>query len=129
MSFVSEGQISIKFKIVGTPASVPVDAMLNYSYADEINSFTGKFPVQVTNQVCGTVTDIDGNLYDVIPIGDHCWSTKNLNVSHYRNGDPIPEIQDYQEWANATTGAWCYYQNNSANGPVYGKLYKLGCCK
>src|SRR6185436_8282415 len=24
---------------------------------------------------------------------------------------------------NAGTGAWCYYENNSANGPIFGKLY------
>jgi uncharacterized protein (TIGR02145 family) len=47
----------------------------------------------------------------------------NLDVTTYRNGDPIPEITDQTQWNNLTTGAWCYYQNNTANGAIYGKLY------
>ena len=48
---------------------------------------------------------------------------KNLDVSKYRNGDDIPQVTDATTWANLTTGAWCYYENNTANGTVYGKLY------
>lgn len=51
------------------------------------------------------------------------WMIKNLDVSTYSDGTPIPEVQDYNEWATLTTGAWCYYENNSENGTVYGKLY------
>lgn len=50
------------------------------------------------------------------------WTTQNLDVSHYRNGDPIPNIQDYTEWENTKTGAWCYYDNNIENRK-YGKIY------
>lgn len=70
-----------------------------------------------------TVTDIEGNHYNTIRICDQTWLKSNLNVSHYRNGDQIPQVQDPAQWANLTTGAWCYYENNSANGTVYGKLY------
>ena len=59
----------------------------------------------------------------VVLIGTQVWMTKNLNLSRYRNGDPIPHVQDPTAWAALTTGAWCYYLNNTANGPVYGKLY------
>ena len=48
---------------------------------------------------------------------------KNLNVSKYRNGDPIPQVTNASQWGTLTTGAWCYYANNTANGIVYGKLY------
>lgn len=48
---------------------------------------------------------------------------ENLAVSRYRNGDEIPQVQDAAEWNRLTTGAWCYYENNSANGVTYGKLY------
>ncbi len=58
-----------------------------------------------------------------VRIGNQIWMTKNLNVARYRNGDPIPQVTNPKQWANLTTGAWCYYQNNSANGIVYGKLY------
>ena len=58
-----------------------------------------------------------------IKIGTQTWSTKNLDVTTYRNGDAIPQVQDKNSWENLTTGAWCYYKNNSANGIKYGKLY------
>jgi uncharacterized protein (TIGR02145 family) len=51
------------------------------------------------------------------------WMTENLNVDHYRNGDPIPEVKDLVEWSKLKTGAWCYYQNDQENGKKYGKLY------
>ena len=59
----------------------------------------------------------------VILIGNQMWTTKNLDVAAYRNGDAIPQVQDTSAWANLTTGAWCYYANNNANGTTYGKLY------
>ena len=51
------------------------------------------------------------------------WTTQNLDVTTYRNGDIIPQITDPTEWANATTGAWCYPNNDPALGAIYGKLY------
>ena len=58
-----------------------------------------------------------------IKIGDQTWTTKNLDVDTYRNGDAIPQVQDTSAWANLTTGAWCYYENETANCTTYGKLY------
>lgn len=60
---------------------------------------------------------------DTVNIGGVNWTTRNLNVITYRNGDPIPEVTDPTEWANLTTGAWCYYDNNPVNGEIYGRLY------
>lgn len=68
----------------------------------------------------GTVTDINGNVYNTVVIGNQIWMKENLNVSKYRNGDAIPQLTN---WQNKTTGVWCYYGNNSSNGNVYGKLY------
>jgi uncharacterized protein (TIGR02145 family) len=58
-----------------------------------------------------------------VTIGNQIWSSTNLDVSTYRDGTPIPEVIDPTQWVNLTTGAWCYYNNDSANGTVYGKLY------
>ncbi len=58
-----------------------------------------------------------------IKIGDQIWMVKNLNVDHYRNGDPIPEVKDIEKWANLKTGAWCYFINDPILGAIYGKLY------
>ncbi len=59
-----------------------------------------------------------------VTIGNQIWCSKNLDVSTYRNGDVIPHVTDPTAWANLTTGAWCWYNNDSANYAVtYGRLY------
>ena len=69
--------------------------------------------------------DFDGNIYPsiIMSVNGCNWTTKNLNVCHYRNGDIIPQVTDQAQWSNLTTGAWCWYNNDSANFSQYGKLY------
>jgi uncharacterized protein (TIGR02145 family) len=71
------------------------------------------------------ITDVDGNSYPTIVTNcnNQTWMQKNLNVSHYRNGDVIPQVTNPGQWRTLTSGAWCYYNDDSANGPIYGKLY------
>jgi uncharacterized protein (TIGR02145 family) len=76
-----------------------------------------------SNQTNSSVVDIDGNTYQLVSICNQTWTKSNLNVSKYNNGDPIPQVTDPYEWRSLTTGAWCYYNNDSSNGAVYGKLY------
>lgn len=71
----------------------------------------------------GTVTDIDGNVYKTIKIGDKWWMAENLKVTHYRNGDVIPNITDDTEWKNLTSGAYSNYNNDVDNVATYGRLY------
>ncbi len=59
----------------------------------------------------------------VVTIGTQAWTSKNLDVSTYRNGDVIPQVQDANAWASLSTGAWCYFNNDASNGTKYGKLY------
>jgi len=70
-----------------------------------------------------TVTDIDGNLYHTVQIGNQCWTQSNLKVSKYRNGDTIPTGLNNSDWGNTTTGACSIYDNNSLNDDIVGKLY------
>ncbi|WNM19382.1 fibrobacter succinogenes major paralogous domain-containing protein [Flavobacterium capsici] len=69
------------------------------------------------------VTDINGTAYNSVILNGQEWTTKNLSVTKYRNGDVIPQVQDATQWAALTTGAWCYYSYQTSNGTVYGKLY------
>jgi uncharacterized protein (TIGR02145 family) len=64
---------------------------------------------------------------EIVWIGCNAWMTKNLDVDHYRNGDPIPKVSypgSAGAWAALTTGAYCYFNNDSATyAAIYGKLY------
>jgi uncharacterized protein (TIGR02145 family) len=71
----------------------------------------------------GTVTDIDGNVYQTVTIGTQVWMAENLKVTHYRNGDTIPNVTDGFTWWNLTTGAYCDYNNDVNNVATYGRLY------
>lgn len=68
-------------------------------------------------------TDIDGNVYPTVVIGNQTWFSKNLNVSRYRNGDIIPEAKDSADWVNQIGGVWCWVKYDSATYSSYGKLY------
>jgi uncharacterized protein (TIGR02145 family) len=58
----------------------------------------------------GTVTDIDGNIYNTVKIGDQWWMAENLKVIHFRNGEEIL----YRS----------VYNNDPDNMAVYGLLYE-----
>jgi hypothetical protein len=63
--------------------------------------------------------------YASVKIGTQKWMTTNLAVTHYRNGDKIPQVKGNAAWDALTTGAWCWYNNDSATGAVYGS-YTIG---
>jgi uncharacterized protein (TIGR02145 family) len=67
--------------------------------------------------------DIDGNLYHTVKIGSQVWMVENLRVTHYRNGEAIPNIEDHTQWPRLTSGAFCNYNNDPGNVPTYGRLY------
>ena len=61
-----------------------------------------------------------------ITIGNQVWTSKNLDVSTFRNGEQIPQAKDAAQWeyaAKNNIAAFCYYDYDSNNGKVYGKLY------
>ena len=70
-----------------------------------------------------TCTDIDGNTYETVQIGDQCWMVGNLKVTHYRNGDAIPTGLSDSQWTTTNAGAYSVYDNNESNADTYGYLY------
>ena len=67
--------------------------------------------------------DIDGNIYETVQIGEQIWTTTNLKVTHYRNGDPIPTGLSNSSWSSTNSGAYAVYDNNESNADTYGYLY------
>ena len=70
-----------------------------------------------------TVTDVDGNIYNTVQIGNQCWTQSNLKTTRYRNGDTISAGLIDSLWANTTSGAYAIYNNEPVNDGLYGKLY------
>jgi uncharacterized protein (TIGR02145 family) len=71
----------------------------------------------------GLVSDIDGNKYHSVSIGTQVWLKENLKVTHYRNGDSIPEVISMASWDMTRSGAYCDYFNLPAYGKYFGRLY------
>ena len=80
-----------------------------------INNF-GEF---YGNEVIFSTTECDGVPYASIVYGTQEWAVENACQITYRDGTPIPEVTDDEEWSNLTTGAWCYYDNDPTKPRLY----------
>ena len=70
------------------------------------------------------VTDIDGNVYKTVVIGEQVWIAENLRVTRFNDGTPINLTENNEEWQNATIAAFSWYENDSSLfGNQYGALY------
>jgi len=93
----------------------------------EQNDFTGlgshiaecSFGQGVQLYADGTDIDQNGNTFEWIKYGNQDWSIENAEVVTYRDGTPIPQVTDPNEWTSLSTGAWCYYDNDPAKGKLY----------
>jgi uncharacterized protein (TIGR02145 family) len=70
-----------------------------------------------------TITDIDGNIYNTVQIGDQCWMKENLKTTTYNNGTSIPNVTDANAWSYLSTGAYVWYDNDISWKDNYGALY------
>ena len=80
----------------------------------------------------GPLTDVDGNTYRTVVIGDLEWMAEDLKVTRYRNGAPIATGFSGAQWITLTSGAYAVYPYDQTNGVVaseedmiakYGLLY------
>ncbi|WP_353719961.1 fibrobacter succinogenes major paralogous domain-containing protein [Dyadobacter sp. 676] len=63
-----------------------------------------------------------------VVIGRQEWTSENLAVTKFRNGDPIMEANTYEAWEKACIEgrpAWCYYGQNAVKAKGLGKLYNF----
>jgi len=60
-----------------------------------------------------TVTDIDGNIYKTLKIGNQWWMGENLKTTKFNNGTNIPNPIEDNIWNNLHSSGYCWYQNNN----------------
>jgi uncharacterized protein (TIGR02145 family) len=72
---------------------------------------------------CPVLTDVDGNNYSVVAIGNRCWMKENLRTTHYNDGSSISTGLSNADWQTTTIGAYADYNNDTAISSVYGRLY------
>lgn len=98
-----------------------------YSAYGEVIEFTTPSDEIIFNNSLeyGSVTDIDGNVYKTIKIGNQTWMAENLRVTRFNNGDAIKylDTDNYQFGASLhPTYAWLYHEKNTL-GKTFGALY------
>ncbi len=109
-----------------TPLTGLTPGTTYYARAYGTNSAgTGYGSVQPFTMVAsdGTVTDIDGNVYQTVTIGSQVWTAENLGVTHYRDGSPILTAANDADWGSSTEGRYSSYEYDQSLVAVYGRLY------
>jgi uncharacterized protein (TIGR02145 family) len=78
----------------------------------------------------GTVSDIDGNVYKTVVIGNQEWTISNLKTTRLNDGTPIPAGPlpsstsfTNAEWAALTTPGYCWWSNVITYKEKCGALY------
>ena len=76
----------------------------------------------------GTISDVDGNVYNTVKIGTQTWMAENLKTTKYNDGVAIPtKGGDVTSEINNPVGTYPKYQwsfnADNANVPTYGRLY------
>lgn len=72
----------------------------------------------------GGVTDIDGNTYKSIIIGNQEWIAENLKVTTYNDGSSIPNVANSSQWNSLYSGAYRYYKDDKTTyASLYGAYY------
>ena len=80
--------------------------------------------VSFTTEKATTVTDVEGNVYDLVYIGTQVWMAENLKTTKFNDGSVIPNVIEKAEWINLTTPGYSWYGNNEDTyGNTYGALY------
>jgi uncharacterized protein (TIGR02145 family) len=69
------------------------------------------------------LSDVDGNFYQTVQIGNQRWFQEDLRTTKFRDGTPIPNIKDPIQWIANNQPAFATYENEEFNDKVFGLLY------
>jgi uncharacterized protein (TIGR02145 family) len=95
-----------------------------YVRAYAVNSIGTAYGNEMIYTQIEPITDIDGNAYSIVTIGTQIWLGENLKTTRLNDGSAISNITEGKGWNNATTPAYCWYNNDEADfKSTYGALY------
>lgn len=107
-----------------TPPQLDVYWLLYYTAAIQWNRAYREYGISIrgikdttslSNGQTGNYTGNDGKIYSTICIGTQEWLSENLKETKYRDGTSIPQVTDIYVWNALTTGAFCWYDNDSTH--------------
>jgi len=116
---------------VFTSTLTPLASQSTYNVITYANNYGTAYgnEISFTASTANTVTDIDGNVYPYVVIGNQTWMASNLRTSHFNNGDPITNgLSGFDWWKNSPIGggtipAYTFPNGDSSTNTAYGKLY------
>jgi len=114
---------SIRFNLLTNQMEVVLQSGAVAHPLSEITNVTFSTSASIGCGGITSVTDIDGNIYPVVEIGNQCWTKENLKTAKYADGSVIPNVTGDSAFVSFSTGAWCNYGDSAGNDSVYGKLY------
>jgi uncharacterized protein (TIGR02145 family) len=114
------------YRAIGSNSDVLVNYIESKSKGYSVRCVKTELKVEINTNEGSLMIGRENQKYKTMKIGNTTWTVQNLNVSTFRNGDPIPQAKSEEEWKIAgikKQPAWCYYNNDSNNGKSQGKLY------
>ncbi|MEN8121375.1 MAG: FISUMP domain-containing protein [Bacteroidota bacterium] len=77
-----------------------------YARAYATNSAGTFYSDTISITTYGIVYDIEGNDYLTNKFDTQEWMIENMQTTRYNNNDPIPNVSNYDDWTNLTSGAY-----------------------
>jgi len=118
----ANGQASVNWTLGTTEGEQ--NLMVSAFKADGTSELAGS-PITVKANANKVLTDVDGNTYKTVKIGNQTWMAENLKTTKYADRTPITKVEGNTEWGNLnnnnTDKAYCYPDNN--DNTDYGALY------
>lgn len=124
---------------VSVLGNVSIDEGTGIGTYNFTNNITGPKILAATfreSDFIATVTDIDGNNYEVVTIGTQVWMAENLKTTRYRNGDAISNPGEIDWETYSGDGAYIVYDHTMAEADGinsqeemtghYGLMYSFG---
>lgn len=109
---------SFSSKITGLSANT-----VYYTRSYAINKVGTSYGNEISYRSQNTLSDIDGNVYQIVKIGTQTWMVENLKTTKLNDGTLIPLISENSAWSNLASPGYCYFNNDISNNATFGVLY------